>query len=338
MTLTEYLKDKLLLILLHTVCMLCVSGFLLITGYSLDCLILILICWVLVVAVVWFFDFWKKRAYFAEMEKILERLDERYLLGELMPERAALTDRIYRDMIRKSNKSVIEKLRAIDKERKEYREFIESWVHEIKAPITAVELLCENHKEELTRSIWLENRRILNSVEMALYYARADEVYKDYIIRKTDLTEVVSGVLAGNKYYLIQNGVQAEVDCRDTVYTDEKWIAFIVNQLILNSVKYKNGASEKLTIYTEKYEREVHLIVKDDGVGIKESELPRIFDKGFTGSNGRKNEHSTGMGLYLCHNLCRKLGIELSARSWENEGTEMILKFPIGNYHMRENE
>ena len=203
-------------------------------------------------------------------------------------------------MIRKSNKSVIERIRAIEDEKKEYREYIESWVHEIKAPITGIDLMCENHKETLTKRIALENRKIENYVDMALYYARSDEVYQDYMIRETDLGQTAAEILQRNKRYLIQKGIQAEVNCPDIAYTDGKWIGFILNQLLLNSAKYSKEQGTHIRIFTEHTENGVRLTVKDNGIGIKPEEIERIFEKGFTGSNGRKTERSTGMGLYSC--------------------------------------
>lgn len=336
MRLDEYVKDRLLVIILQIFCLLVLFGFLCATGYPADFCILIGGCWILVAGVYFGLDFWKRRNYFQEMSRLLEQMDARYLLGELMPDSPRLEDRLYRDMIRFSNKSVIERIHAIEKEKREYREFIESWVHEIKAPITGVSLICENHKDEITRRIETQNRKIENCVDMALYYARSDHVYKDYLIRKTDLSDIVTSVLSRNKYFLIQNGVQAEVHCSHFVYTDEKWIAFILNQLILNSVKYKNGEAEKLSVRTEEKKEGVWLTLQDDGVGIKKEELPRVFEKGFTGSNGRQTGSATGMGLYLCKNLCEKLGIEIAVFSEEEQGTEVVLKFPVGNYYARE--
>lgn len=335
---TDYLKDRILVVILHLFCMFFLFGFLRITGYPADSCTLIGGLWLLVAGAFFGVDFWRRRKYFLEMSEILKQMDERFLLGELMPDSARLEDRIYKDMIRLSNKSVIERIHAIEQERKEYREFVESWVHEIKAPITAVALICENHKEELTRRIGIENRKIESFVDMALYYARAGEVYKDYMIRKTELSEVVSEVLAANKYYLIQNSIQAEVHCIHDVYTDKKWIAFIVNQLILNSVKYKKGGGGKLSIRTEECKGGVRLLLKDDGVGIKKEEISRVFEKGFTGSNGRQNGRATGMGLYLCKNLCKKLGIEIAIFSGEGKGTTVVLEFPVGQYYAREGE
>lgn len=332
MKLWDFLWDKLLLMLLHLSCMAATAAYLYLTGYPADCTVLLLACWgiVLLVWLVW--EFCSRKRYFARLMGILDAVDRRCLLGELMPKSFRLEDELYRKMIRSSNKSVIETVRGVRGEQREYREFIESWVHEIKAPITAINLMCENHKTELTRSISNENKKVENFVDMALYYARSDEVYKDYIIKETDLQKVAAEVVAKNKYYMIQNRIQVEVSCTHTVYTDKKWISFILNQLILNSVKYKRETDAHIRIFTEAYEHGVKLFVEDNGIGIKQEELPRIFDKGFTGSNGRSHECSTGMGLYLCRKLCQKLGIAIGAESGESSGTTVTIEFPIGTY------
>lgn len=338
MTFMAYIKDRFFTIILHGFLLSAVFAFLWITGYPKELQKLLFVCYILVAGIVFGVGYYRRRQYFSELSKLLNEMDQRYLLGELMPVSQRLEDRLYREMIRLSNKSVIERIRAIEQEKDEYREFIESWVHEIKAPITGVSLICENNKNDLTKRIRLENRKIENLVDIALYYARAKEVYKDYMIRQTDLAQLVSSVLAENKYELIENGVQVESDCRHFVYTDEKWITFMLNQLIINSVKYKRGNRERLWIYTEEQEKSVWLMVEDDGLGIKREELPRIFEKGFTGSNGRQTRRATGMGLYLCKNMCGKLGIEIAVHSEEGKGTKVILKFPMGNYHARDEE
>ena len=187
----------------------------------------------------------------------------------------------------------------------------------------------------MTRQIGLENQRIENDVDMVLYYARMEKVYKDYMIEETDLGKAASEILMKNKYYLISNGVRGEVECPDLAYTDKKWIIFILNQLVLNSVKYKSENPKVhpyIHIYTERYGHGVRLIVEDNGTGIREEEMSRIFEKGFTGSNGRNGKKSTGMGLYLCRRLCEKLGIAIEAESVRGEGTKMILTFPVSSY------
>lgn len=348
MKMREYLIDKLLLLTLHVGCMLLLAGFLYATGYEPQFCVLILIFWILILMLWLGYEYYSRRRYFHELWETLNKMDQRYLLGELMPVSHRLEDGLYREMIRISNKAVIERIRQIEDEQKEYREYIESWVHEVKAPITSIDLMCENFKSDplenqgdVVRRIRLENQKIENYVDMALYYARSEDVYKDYVIRRTNLGEIAVVVLKRNKGYLIQSQIQAEVDCKDKAYTDEKWIAFILNQLVLNAAKYCRKKGGKIWIYTsqkhksdalEKHSHGVRLVVKDNGIGIKEEELGRIFEKGFTGSNGRKTERSTGMGLYLCKKLCLKLGIEIYARSKAGEGTEVILEFPISSY------
>ncbi|WP_286152857.1 sensor histidine kinase [Sporofaciens musculi] len=348
MKMREYLIDKLLLLTLHVGCMLLLAGFLYATGYEPQFCVLILIFWILILMLWLGYEYYSRRRYFHELWETLNKMDQRYLLGELMPVSHRLEDGLYREMIRISNKAVIERIRQIEDEQKEYREYIESWVHEVKAPITSIDLMCENFKSDplenqgdVVRRIRLENQKIENYVDMALYYARSEDVYKDYVIRRTNLGEIAVVVLKRNKGYLIQSQIQAEVDCKDKAYTDEKWIAFILNQLVLNAAKYCRKKGGKIWIYTSqkhksdaltKHSHGVRLVVKDNGIGIKEEELGRIFEKGFTGSNGRKTERSTGMGLYLCKKLCLKLGIEIYARSKAGEGTEVILEFPISSY------
>ena len=183
----EFLKDRILMLVLQGVCMVGLYGFLSFTGYSRGNGMLILIVWILILGVYLFISYVGRNRYFKEMKAILKHTDKRYLLGELMPDSWRQEDKIYRELIRKSNKSVIEEIRQVQERQEEYKEYIESWVHEIKAPITGIDLMCENHKETLTRRIALENRKIENYVDMALYYARSDEVYQDYMIRETDL-------------------------------------------------------------------------------------------------------------------------------------------------------
>ena len=331
----DYIKDKILMCLLHLLCMMLLMGFFYITGYNRSAAGLILIFWWIILSLWIVAGYYRRKKYFDKAEYILENVDQRYLLGELLPSSPYLEDRIYRELIRRSNKSVIERIRKLEDEKNDYRDYIESWVHEIKAPITSIQLACENHKDEVTRQISLENQRIENDVDMVLYYARMENVYKDYMIEETDLGKAASEILMKNKYYLISNGVCVQLECPDRVYTDKKWIMFILNQLVLNSVKYKSedpGEHPYIHIYTEKYGHGVRLIVEDNGTGIRKEEIFRIFEKGFTGSNGRNGKKSTGMGLYLCRRLCEKLGIAIEAESvWKN-GTKMILTFPISTY------
>lgn len=343
MTVKNFLKDRFLLLILHIVCMCLLTVFLRLTGYGMAAAALILIFWALILTVGLCAAYIQRRGYFREVEEILEKVDQRYLLGELLPDSFRLEDRLYREMICRSNKSVIERIRQIEDAQRAYKEYIESWVHEAKAPITSIGLVCANGRKqagekeapagakEALQTIALENQRLENYVDMVLYYARSEQVWKDYLIQETDIEEVVYETLEKNRLLMLQNRVRAEVNCKEHVYTDRKWIGFILNQMLLNSVKYKSS-HPVFHINTERNKDGVLLILGDNGVGILPEELSRIFEKGFTGSNGRDYGRSTGMGLYLCRKLCDKLGIGLRAESEYGGGTRMILEFPISNY------
>ncbi len=341
MKLMPFLKDKFMFLILHIICMGALSAFLRLTGYGSTGVTLILIFWTVILALWLFITYRERKRYFDEIDKILAEVDQRYLLGELLPYSCRLEDRLYNKMMHLSNKSVIEKIRKIEDAQRDYREYIESWVHEIKTPITGIALICENRRrheavtQENLREISLENQKIENCVDKVLYYARMENVYKDFLIQKTDLQKTAEEVLAKNRLLLIRHQVRAEVHCGDMVYTDGKWISFILNQMIGNSVKYRSE-SPVFLIYTEREKDGVRLTIEDNGVGILPEELSRIFEKGFTGSNGRSHRQATGMGLYLCKRLCERLEIGLSAQSQPGRGTKMTLDFPVSNYIKRE--
>ncbi len=274
MNITSFLRDKLMLYLLHLVCMMALGVFLLATGYPKDACLLIWICWILVLLVWTIYEYRKRKRYFSKMEAVLAQIDQHFLLGELMPFSERLEDRLYREMIRRSNGAVIERVHAAEKAKEDYREYIESWVHEIKAPITSVALMCENHKSEVTRSISRENGKIENLVDRTLYYARSDEVYKDYLIQETDLQAVAAEVVGRGKSYFIQNAVQVEINCTDTVYTDRKWIAFILNQILQNSLKYRRETDAWIRIYTEREAHCVRLWSRTTASGLRRRSFP----------------------------------------------------------------
>lgn len=332
MSVADFIKDRIFMLMLQVSGMAALAVFLHATGYPKGYCILILICQGLAVFLWAVCQYIQRSRYFAQVSRILEQTDQTYLLGELMPVSFRLEDQLYQQLMRRSNQAVIEKIRRIEDEKTEYREYIESWVHEIKAPIMSISLICEQQKDDRMRRILMENGKVENYADMALYYARSDEVYKDYLIRETKLQQTAEEALLKNKYYLIQNRIEASADCTHTVFTDVKWIFFILNQLILNAAKYRCEVRPRIRIYTEQDMHGVSLVVADNGMGICEQDLPRIFEKGFTGANGRKQERATGMGLYLCKKLCTKMGIKILAESWEGAGTKMILWFPVSTY------
>lgn len=334
MSLVNYMKDKIMVLLLHIICM-CGSGFFLYAcGLGKDQLILFYVAWITIAAVYFLIDWYRRRNYFREINKIMSKLDKPYLIGEVMPDSWRLEDQEYRKIIRFSNKSVIDAIHHQEMERLEYKEFIENWIHEVKLPITAMNLVCDNHRTEETRKIKAQLSQVENDVEKALFYARSDRVYQDYLVREINLKEVILQVIRRNKTYLIQSGMQIDIQAEaETVYCDEKWLEFILNQLVSNAVKYRRESGGRLVFQTRAWGKGLCLVVEDNGIGIRDSELGRVFEKGFTGTNGRQNRQSTGIGLYLCQKLCRKLGISIDAESEEGKYTRMLLYFPDGRDH-----
>lgn len=194
-----------------------------------------------------------------------------------------------------------------------------------------MKLLCENNRSPLTRDILAALENINQYTEQALYYARSEHTEKDYSVREINLCDVVHSAIADNKYLLRQSNMTITIDDKENrVYTDEKWVRFILNQIIGNAIKY-HTEQPVLHFSSTKTNDRIVLSISDNGIGIPESDLPLIFEKGFTGRNGRTGKNSTGIGLYLCKRLCDKLGIELKAYS-ENKGTTISLFFQLNDF------
>lgn len=328
----EYLKDKIMLLLLNLMMLFLLCCFLLMMDNTSSTILIIIITWVFVLSAFLLVDYYKRASYFKRVETLLDELEPRYVIAEVMETSYRLEDKKYREILRKSNKSVIEKINRLEDEQKDYKEYIESWIHEIKLPLTAMELMCENRKDDLTRKLQAEISKVDNFVEMVLFYARAEKVYQDFLIQEVNLQSIVYDLMGRNKSFLIQNQMMIEVACDEVVSCDKLWLSFILNQLLINAVKYKKSGVGKVKFWSVCDEEFVKLVVEDQGMGIKESEIGRIFDKGFTGSNGRQQKKSTGIGLYLCSKLCKALGIELQVESVMGEFTRMSLIFPRNTF------
>ncbi len=324
----RYWKNRLPFLLTNLVCMAVLTVFLLMCSNSVSVVLLILIVWVLVLLAGLGLTYWKRKRQMKKLLDMAEQLSQRYLISEVMklPEQAE--DQVYYQLLKMAGKSMLEQIGEIERERLEYKEYIEQWIHEIKTPITAMKLLCENHRTDWTKELLLELEKTNRFTEQALYYARSEYTEKDYSVREIAISQVVHQAIADNKYLLLQSGVRLEVkEIQDMVYSDEKWVRFILNQLIVNAVKYRTE-QPSLCFSTHKRQDQVVLVVEDNGIGIAATDLSRIFEKGFTGQNGRMIQQSTGIGLYLCKRLCEKLGIGITAESLKH-GTAISLSFHI---------
>ena len=311
--------------------MVALTVFLLVCGNSISAVLLILAVWTLILLAGLFLTYWQRSRQMRQLLDMAGQLSERYLISEVMelPEQAE--DQVYYRLLKMAGKSMLEQIGEVQRERQEYREYIEQWIHEVKTPITAIKLICENNRCSFTRDLMAELENINRFTEQALYYARSEHTEKDYSVREIRLSDVIHGAIADNKYLLRQNNVAVTVENVEySIYSDDKWLRFILDQLISNAVKYR-VEHPVLHFFAVKKTDSIILSVSDNGIGIPQGDLPRIFEKGFTGQNGRTIHSSTGIGLYLCGRLCDKLGIGISASS-EGKGTAISLSFRINDF------
>ncbi len=328
MTLWEFLSDRLKRIALQVICAGLATLFLFATGTQPGVLVILLIVFLLVFLTVNMFDFFQQRARLLELKSILDGLDRKYLFTECVPQPTGLFERRLFDLTRLAGRDMIGAVSDAQASQREYREYVERWVHEIKAPITAARLICRGLDGDTRRKLTAELAQIEANIERALFYARAENPEQDCLFRQVNLGEIAFQAIENHRSLLIQSGVRVETEnLNDTVYTDEKWAVFILGQLLQNAARYR-GAEPVVTLSAKPLGKQVRFIIQDNGIGIPAHELPRVFDRGFTGSNGRSRGGSTGMGLYLCKKLASFMDLGLHIVSREGEGTAVTLTFP----------
>ena len=279
-------------------------------------------------------EFYRKKTFYDTLKENMEQLEQKYLISEIIKEPSFAEGKILKSVIQDTGKSMLENVNKYKYIQQDYKDYIELWIHEVKLPIATSKLIIENNKNEVTKNIEEELDQIENYVEQALYYARSSTVEKDYYINKCILKDIVNTAILKNKSNLILNKINIELENLDLqVYTDSKWCIFILNQIIQNSIKYKKDGNSILQINAKENKENVVLNIKDNGIGIKQEEVEKVFEKGFTGTNGRiDGKKSTGMGLYLCKKLCEKLGLSIEIESKKDEYTQVKITFPKNSY------
>ncbi len=272
---------------------------------------------------------WEK--YFQHIDNLMKNLDKKYLLCELLEQGEVQEEKRFKEVLYDMEVSMNERVSRYRRNSKDYKEFVETWVHEIKLPIATMKMILANHKDQ---DLGLEEElgRLEGYVEQALFYARSNDVEKDYLINEVSIEKTVKEVILKRRKALrnMKSGIDIH-DLEQTIYSDSKWLEFILGQIVDNSIKYGEDGKLRLEISSEKKDNAVLLHIKDNGCGIKESEVGRVFDKGFTGSNGRVGKNSTGIGLYLCKKLCDRLEHSIRIESQEGEGTTVTIVFPLSD-------
>lgn len=333
MSLKDYVKSRAGVIGINIVSLVTLVIFLISVGNTLDIIKVIALVWILAMSVYLIYEYKQRKIFFDEVFKSVENLDKKYLISEIIKEPPYIEASIYYELLKKSSKSMRDEINLEKNKRKDYKEYIEQWVHEVKTPISLIKLIEENNKTSKSSAILQQLEDIDRYVEQALFYARSGDVEKDYLIKEISLEECINRVITKNKQVFILNNIDIEIEDIDmNVYCDSKWLEFILNQIIVNAVKYRKNKNPIVKISSVSIKNGTKLIIEDNGIGIPIEELNRVFEKGFTGTKGRLSNKSTGIGLYLCKKLCDKLGLIIKIESEDNLYTRVIITFPKGSF------
>lgn len=339
MTFIKYLKDRLLVLLGWAVLSLLLVFMVWLTPglrNFWDNLSYLLVLQLFLVFLFFTIDYYRRKNWYKEFDK-----EEDSHLQHFVESATNNEERLVQEYVNQQVREHHLMLEQLLNSQKDQKDYMDSWIHEIKVPLAAVDLILNSIEFDIPdeKFVLLQNeiQQIDEYVEQILYYSRSDEFVNDYLIQEYSLKKIIQPIIRSQANYFIQKNLQltlAENDAK--VLTDGKWIEFIFRQLLSNAIKYTpdNG---RINISIEAKSAGVSLILEDNGVGIPPEDLGRIFDKGFTGENGRKaQQHSTGLGLYLAKRLAEKLGVAITAKSTMNEGTTMTLFFPRLDYYHEE--
>lgn len=334
MKFTKYLKDKMyatiIFVFLYLVFLLLFLAFKVKIELIIVASCLLIFTFVLLLAI----EYARKKKFYDELFSRIESLDKSYLVLEMLDEPCFYEGELLWQAMYLVNKSMAENVKNYENQMNDFKEYIEMWIHEVKIPISSLTLMAHNHKSKYDKRTMLEMKKIEDYVEQVLYYARQDCAERDYLIKRMSLSKVLSNVILKNKDEFLENDIELSVEKGDhQVYTDSKWLEFIINQIINNSIKYKKDINSYIKIDASEDENYVKLVILDNGIGISKSDLPRVFDKSFTGSNGRASSKSTGMGLYIVKNLCKRLGHEIEIESVKDEFTKVIITFSKNKFY-----
>lgn len=335
MKLGKYLKDKWVTLVSFVSFMLLTTILLWLFRSSMELLIMYSVLAVLFLFIALGCDYIKRKKYYDKLLNNLEQLDKKYLVLETVKEPDFYEGKLNSQIMYEINKSMSENVKQYERSVLDFKEYIEMWVHEVKLPISSLLLMCHNNKGILEKKYIEQIKRLDNYTEQVLYYVRSEHAEKDYCIKEVPLNKIVRNVAIKNKDDLLEQGIDLIVEKLEcTVFTDSKWLVFILNQIISNSMKYKKeGVPPQIHLWEEEMENRIFLHIRDNGIGIPERDLSKVYEKSFTGENGRKHAKSTGMGLYIVKSLCERLGHSILIQSVEGEYTKVSLIFAKHDFY-----
>ena len=259
-------------------------------------------------------DIVRTRKKHAELERI-KCFDAK--LADSFPEADGVLEADYQEIIHLMREQHERAEQRTEQGLREMMDYYTVWVHQIKTPIASMRLALQNEDTAESRQLQSELGRIERYVEMVLTFLRLGADSTDYVIKEHELDDIVRGAVKKLAGDFINKKIKLEyTELDEKVLTDEKWLSFVVEQVLSNALKYTSEGT--VSIYTESPKT---LCIRDTGIGIAADDLPRVFENGYTGYNGRSDKRASGIGLYLCRRVCNKLGHGISAESKAGEGT-----------------
>ena len=266
-------------------------------------------------------DFWK---FYKRYQTVKEIKHTIMISLDELPRPVSLLEEEYQNLLQILMEEKRKNQMEISQKNQELKEYYTMWVHQIKTPISALRFLLQEKNRELDLAEELEELfQIEQYVEMVLQYMRLDSESSDFVLRKVDLDEVIRDVIHKYARLFIRRKIRLEyTKVQMQAVTDEKWMCFVIGQILSNALKYTPCGS--IAIYME---QEGILVIEDTGIGIRAEDLPRVFEKGYTGYNGHTDKCATGIGLYLCRRILEQLSHKILVESLEGKGTKVKIVF-----------
>lgn len=320
MKLRDFLSSKAVTLCFWGITLMLLCGLMLFSGAGGKLLVMLAVGAVLLIAGWLLVSYLVARRRISRLERLASQIEKTYLLGEVLPEPQDAVEREYFEIMKTVSRSAIGAVEDARRERESYGDYVEQWIHEVKTPLTACSLILSNGGDP--RKLRRELKRADNLTENILYYARLRTAEKDTVIRTVSVAAVIDEAVKSQMELLLAAGIRVQVQGDFTVSTDDKALGFMLKQLLVNCAQYCPDCTVAISA------ADGRIIVEDDGIGIPVHELPRVTQRGFTGTNGRTRGNSTGMGLYIVRELCRRLNIELTVESEQGEFTRFCLAFP----------
>ena len=319
----KYIKDRLysmcIFVAMLIISVLMMAAFKVSVQLIIAEIFIMIICYIAVVLA----DYYHRKKFYDELEANIAALEEKYLITETLVRPAFYEGQIFYDSVSDIDRSMTENVKRYRQGMEQFKEYVEMWIHEIKLPIASLTLMLHNNMDkcdkEFADRMNTQIRRINN-----------------YIINDARLSKIISNVALKNKDDLLENDITFEVSNADRiVLTDAKWMEFMLNQIVNNSIKYKDKTKTESYIKMSAAEDKKCIVLEivDNGIGINASDLPRVFDKSFTGENGREFSKATGMGLYIVKKLCDKLGHAITIESVKGEYTRVKITFYKNDFY-----